>query len=555
MSRLLTLLRRRGGILSRLTTFFKADEDYGLIRDAVGGKIGTPVGGPVRADGKVGYAVSFTGSRSQYVTSPNHADYQMGETDFTVAFRFKAGILTNTAGLVGKATGGNNPEWYILLLSTGRIRFRIITSGGTISVDSSASSPISTDTWYDVRCRRSLVDGKIYIKIDDGPETSATVTGTASVTVGNLEIGRFGSIYHTGQIDDIAIWKRALTDAEWAIFRNGGTGRTHPFTDVPSLSIISPHAYQVIQRTGTTADMVVAGVYTGSPDGIEVRWNGGSWTAATVTAGRFTATLSAQAQGQGTLEARFADAISVSASVAYASVGLIVAYAGQSNRSYRGLTNQVYSHPTLVASNFGNDCVWKNLTDPFDSPTGQIDTISIDVSAAGSSVPLQATLMLARGVPFAAVPCALGGSPLSAWLPAADPENTSTLFGSLVHRMKLTGATLAIFGHGETDAQLGTSQATYAAGLNTIADALATAIPGAKLMVCVMPHATTSITDPNRLNIQNAQLAAPGGNANIVAGADLSDLPTDDGLHIRSTAGLQIVADRDDAALVAAGYA
>jgi hypothetical protein len=238
--------------------------------------------------------------------------------------------------------------------------------------------------------------------------------------------------------------------------------------------------------------------------------------------------------------------------VANVGIGDVFIVAGQSNPSGRGTNNQAYSHATLKAALFGNNYQWEELSDPYDSATSQVDTVSSDSSpaAAGSFVPPLATLIMAdQNVPVAFVPCAKGGSAITAWLPDTDHFDRTTLYGSMAYRAQQTGAKAVLWWQGEQDALSGMSQATYNGHLDTIADALQADL-GIKLVACKLQDCSGA--DVTAINAAIAEAWAD--NANVIPGADLSDIETDDEYHLKTDAKLQEAANRWWAALQAAFY-
>lgn len=321
-------------------------------------------------------------------------------------------------------------------------------------------------------------------------------------------------------------------------------------TGATSIAITSPKAYQVIQRgTGGKADISISGTYSGSPTAIEASWNGGAYStiSASPSGGTFSGILSNQNAGQGTLSVRFTSDTSVTATKAYVGVGDIFVIAGQSNASGRGFSNQTYTTPggtTLKASLLGNDDTWKELVDPTDSNTGQVDSVSSDSGAAGSVWPLIASLYLAdQRVPVAFIPTAKGGTSITEW---QHSTNASTLYGSMYRRIQAVGSVKAVlFFQGETDALNGMSRSTYLSDLENFSNAVYSDF-GVKTVVGQIGN--QSIADSNLDAIRLAQedswnvgtTTLPGPAAPDVNLADEGG----DNLHFKSNGDLQIWANR-----------
>jgi hypothetical protein len=395
-----------------------------------------------------------------------------------------------------------------------------------------------------VRCWRDKAAQNINIQIGNNAATTTSTPGSVmSPLASNLEIGRSGSVVWDGRIDNVAFWKRVLTTAEWTEYQQSGNGNVYPFTPTANrLTVLTPSAYQVFQRSGSTGTIAIRGSYTGIPTAIEARWNGGGWTTidAAPANGMYSGSLTGQTGGQGTLEVRFVNNPSVSQSVAYVGVGDVFLIAGQSNASGRATNMQVYSGTSPLALLFGNDYVWKEMVDPTDSIVGQIDAVSNvapDGTVYGSMWPLLATPFLAsQSVPLAFVPCAAGGTSITAWQPGAVHTNQTTLYGSMVARGLLTGCKAVLWWQGETDSDAGMSQATYNSNLDTLANAI-NADLGVKLMPCKLQNYTSG-TAPNRDAIRAAIVEAWGDNTNVLTGPDLSAIPSDDIYHLMSNAHL-----------------
>jgi hypothetical protein len=298
----------------------------------------------------------------------------------------------------------------------------------------------------------------------------------------------------------------------------------------------------VAQRSSeSSGDIVITGT-TNSTATIEARFNGGSWvTIATGVSGAWSGTLTGQTPAQGVLEVRRTDTL-YTVTIPYVGLGDVFIIAGQSNASGRGTSSQVYSgspRPTI----FTNAYLWKELRDPTDSGSGQVDTVSDDTAnnPSGSVWPLLATSFLAsQSVPCAFVPCAFGGSGIVSWLPGANHQDRTTLYGSMIYRALQTGAKCILWWQGETDAVAGMSQATYNGHLDTIANAI-NADLGVKLMPCKL-QTFSAATGPQQAAINAAIAEAWGDNTNVLTGPDLTGLTADDTFHLKSNANLSAAA-------------
>jgi hypothetical protein len=256
----------------------------------------------------------------------------------------------------------------------------------------------------------------------------------------------------------------------------------------PSLELVSPHGHQVIQRGDDgRGDILLAGRALGLGRRLEARWGSAPWVRFSCGRdGRFSHRLGALPAGQATLQVRGASRHDVIVSRPYVGIGDIYVIAGQSNASGRGGVASSYSNPVLKAALFGNDDRWKDLTDPVDSPEGQVDRISLDQNVGGSVWPLVATeLMAAEGVPVAFVPCARGATPVRRWTEHPEaPHSRSTLYGSMLRRVEAVGGRVraVLFWQGEADARESTPEETYAVALHDLAAAV-TQDCGAPLVV------------------------------------------------------------------------
>lgn len=315
-----------------------------------------------------------------------------------------------------------------------------------------------------------------------------------------------------------------------------------------SISITTPVQYQTFQRSGSTGTITITGTYTGNPTAIEASFNGGAYSTidSTLSDGTYSGSLTSQAQGQGTLTVRFTNATSVSSTKTYIGIGEVFLVAGQSNAVGQGTSNQTYSSTDgFKATLFGNDYKWKELVDPYDSNTNQVDTISSD-TALGSWVLLLATsIMNNQHVPVAFIPSAKGGSGIDEWQPGVNHQNRSTLYGSSVYRTLQAapgGIRAILWWQGEHEANAGNTQSYYYNYFSTLASSYLSDL-GVKIMPCKLQN-STAILDAQETEILNAIGQAWLDTSTTLTGPDFSDINSNDSFHLKSNGNLSTAASR-----------
>ena len=367
----------------------------------------------------------------------------------------------------------------------------------------------------------------------------------ATANYNGVSGGMFTNAYVMSQVYSSGV---RLTLDDVTVFNNVVTDNKDVFS---TITLSTPKSYQVIQRDGSNnANIVITGTYTGSPTAIEASWNGGAYETivASPTGGTYSGTLSNQTAGQGTLTVRFVNSTEITASASYVGIGDIFVIAGQSNASGRGTNNQIYSHASLKATMFGNDDSWKELADPTDSGTGQVDSVSNDSanSPGGTVWPLIATLYMAdQGVPVAFIPTAMGATNITQWQRNnSNPGDTTTLYGSMYRRINAVGGSVKaiLFWQGESDAVDGTSQSTYKTKVETFANDAYTDF-GVKTVLAQIGDFTT-YPGASVDNVRLGQIDAWNDGGNILVGPGLYDVNTTDYVHFTTNSELQTAANR-----------
>jgi len=166
--------------------------------------------------GTTGAAMSFSGSN--YLSLPDSPDFAFGPGDYTISLWVARSDATPSAMIgqwaQGLQTGGGGDDGFFLAYETrrgGTALYDITNNGvGDIHLD---LSPAVSSTWHHFAAVTSSGTTTIYF---DGNDVGSLAMGAVWDSSYDLTIGslRNGLDAITGQIDDVAIWRAALTTAE-----------------------------------------------------------------------------------------------------------------------------------------------------------------------------------------------------------------------------------------------------------------------------------------------------------------------------------------------------
>ena len=178
-----------------------------------------------------------------YLTIPDHADWEFGTGDFTIDFRIRLNSTTFAQTIVHQETGG---IWSVILHNTPNgIKFQT----GGFDFDQTSGQTWSIDTWYHLEVSR---EGNNWYMFKDGTQVgNVTNATTVDNPTGLLHIGRqITTRYVNGYIDEFRIsdiarhtsnftpeTKQYVSDANTKLLihcgeeKSGTTGSGATFTD------------------------------------------------------------------------------------------------------------------------------------------------------------------------------------------------------------------------------------------------------------------------------------------------------------------------------------
>ena len=177
--------------------------------------------------GKLNGARRFLSANSEYFEIDSNAAVGVGDEDFTFAFwLYRASGMGGGEVPFAKWDGvGAGP--YVLLQSSGAIRFQLHGGGGDIIQDSVAT--ITFDAWNLVILKHNVTTNLTTIKINAlTAETKATGASLDGITAQAFDIGRWGGgQYFNGDIDQFLICKREWSAAQDTAYYNSGNGLSY----------------------------------------------------------------------------------------------------------------------------------------------------------------------------------------------------------------------------------------------------------------------------------------------------------------------------------------
>ncbi len=182
-------------------------------------------GGAGFASGLLGDALDLHGDASQFAARPvNDPEFDFGSADFTVQAWVRFSGSNSIQNVVEKFTGTDGPGWTFAKLTGGEAHFfsapsAVLTTNGL---------GLTNLTWHHLVARRSgeqfaiIVDG---VAVTTGSSTQAIAPSPQPLLIGRRNAIDPRSFPMEGQIDEVAIWSRALGDDEIATLYAGGAGR------------------------------------------------------------------------------------------------------------------------------------------------------------------------------------------------------------------------------------------------------------------------------------------------------------------------------------------
>jgi hypothetical protein len=187
-------------------------------------------GRPLQLYGDVGFAPGLFGEaldlhrdNTQFAQRPIDDEIlDLGASDFTIQAWVNFNTTTAEQTIVEKFQGARGPGWTVTKQAANTLQFYAMPS----AVITSDPLPIPTGVWLQVVVRRTgdlfelFCDGML---VASGENPNPVPATTYPLLVGKRNDA--GQVFPVdGRIDEVAIWLRALDDAELAFLWNDGDG-------------------------------------------------------------------------------------------------------------------------------------------------------------------------------------------------------------------------------------------------------------------------------------------------------------------------------------------
>jgi hypothetical protein len=261
-SQLVVIPGATGSVTNELVVHLKFDDDLGdgIADDSSGrGNNGTPVGAPTYVPGRLGTALRYSnakdGSFFNYITLGTAPDLDFGaDVSFSVSFWTKFTEWTGDPSFVANKnwTSGGNVGWVIATAGDGHLQWNAAPS--RIDYDGPPRT-LSNTNWHHVVFswdRSGVISTYL-----DGIQVNNTPNGAARDLNSGLptNIGQDGTGAYTdgggvgiadGTIDDVGIWRRALTPAEAVAIYQAGLGGK----DLSQATVAPPVGTELVNYMG-----------------------------------------------------------------------------------------------------------------------------------------------------------------------------------------------------------------------------------------------------------------------------------------------------------------
>jgi RHS repeat-associated protein/uncharacterized repeat protein (TIGR01451 family) len=206
-----------------LVSWWSLDETGGVREDSHGTNDLTDNNTVGSTAGKQSNAANFVAANSESLSIPDNPSLSLNGTNFTIAGWVKFSTLGTAQSFISKL--GPGAEYQVYKSVNDKIVLMVFSSSGTSTAVASTET-VTANTWYFVVAQYDGTSLKLSLNAGNFasiPHSSGVADGT------NLfRLGAHGSgAYTNGMLDEVAVYKRILTQSEITWLYNNGNGRSY----------------------------------------------------------------------------------------------------------------------------------------------------------------------------------------------------------------------------------------------------------------------------------------------------------------------------------------
>jgi hypothetical protein len=253
-----------------LVLHLKFDGNY-LDTSGRNNNASAPGGPPAFVSGKLGSSVNLNAAGANYLTvSDLTGDFLFDSTNsFTVALWLKYSAAFNDTPIIGNAVNSTYQPGWVLTEDGGRFEWTAV-GGASIIADPVGGPLINNGAWHHLAVAFNRANGTASSFVDGVRVNSRSLSGLGSLITGNtLTIGQDpNGAYGVANfdLDDVGIWRRALTDYEALSIYNAAQNSGVSFDTYGPVEVyiqpVSGSLY-ISWQSGTLLESTsVTGVYT-----------------------------------------------------------------------------------------------------------------------------------------------------------------------------------------------------------------------------------------------------------------------------------------------------
>ncbi len=238
---------------------------------------------------KFGTATLLLDGSGDYVTTPDHADFNLADSDFTIDCWFNCTATTGTfkaiAGQMDAASTSTSISFFLRRQSTNAIRAQVNVGSTAYNVTSTTLfTDVVSPGWHHIAFVRTGSTLKLFIDgVQEGGDTA--ITGSVNDSSNDFRVGMLGETTGQDWQGSIDEFRLSVGIARWtAAF----TPPTSPYEIIPDVASLANGDWQHVQftTTGGTFLRLVNGADT------PLVYDGSTWSTSPAITGVTASTLS-----------------------------------------------------------------------------------------------------------------------------------------------------------------------------------------------------------------------------------------------------------------------